>query len=415
MTSKSQHGVQGTFRWKPCRLGDLGSWQSGGTPAKSHPEYWDGSIPWVSPKDMKTPYIEDAIDHISQAAIDDGARLVPTRAILVVVRGMILSHTFPVAVARRPLAINQDMRALVPGDECDPYYLLFWLQDQSPAILKLVDESTHGTKRLPIESLQNLPIKLPPLDDQRAIAAILLSTDETIQSTKAVVDQLRLVKAALTRGLMRDDTRHGGEGPKTVRLGDVLAERKEPGVDGLPVASVTMSNGVVNRAALERRVESALAPSQHLLARRGDIVYNTMRMWQGVSGLAAEDCLVSPAYVVCRPLDGLVPEFAAYLLKHPEVIRMLHRRSQGVANDRLRLYYEHLAPIRVSLPCVEAQKRIATALGAADDLIRRSEEELQALLATRTAFRRALLAGDLDISERVLRSLSHVRTGRSSA
>ena len=94
---------------------------------------------------------------------------------------------------------------------------------------------------------------------------------------------------------------------------------------------------------------------------------------------------------------------------------MLHRRSQGVANDRLRLYYEHLAPIRISLPCVEAQKRIATALGAADDLIRKSDEELQALLATRTAFRRALLAGDLEISERVLRSLSHLRAGRSSA
>jgi type I restriction enzyme, S subunit len=415
MTSESPPGVQGTFPWKPCRLGDLGAWQSGGTPNKSKREYWSGSVPWVSPKDMKTPYLEDAIDHISQTAVDDGARLVPTNAILVVVRGMILAHTFPVAITRRPLAFNQDMRALVPSQDCDPHYLLFWLQDQSPAILKLVDESTHGTKRLPIEALQNLPIKLPPLEEQRAIAAILLSTDETIRSTKAVVGQLRVVKEALTDELMKDGSRHGGEKPRPVRLGDVLADRKEPGIDGLPVASVTMSGGVVNRADLERRVESALTPSQHLLARKGDIVYNTMRMWQGVSGLAAQDCLVSPAYVVCRPLDGLVPEFAAYLLKHPKVIRMLHRRSQGVANDRLRLYFEHLAPIKVNLPSSDTQKRVAKTLGAIDELIRRSADELQALLATRTALSRDLLAGDTPIPPQLLNGSAQVWSERSSA
>lgn len=412
MSSKSHNEVQKTVRWKPCRLGDLGAWQSGGTPSKSKPELWSGSIPWVSPKDMKTAYIKDAIDHISQAAVDDGAKLVPTGAILVVVRGMILSHTFPVAITGRPLAINQDMRALVTGDECDPHYLLFWLQDQSPAILKLVDEATHGTKRLPIESLQNLSIKLPPLEDQRVIASILLSIDETIQATKAVVDQLEVVKAALTKDLIRDS---GSQGARTLRLGEVLGERREPGLDGLPVASVTMNNGIVNRADLERRVESALEPSQHLLARKGDIVYNTMRMWQGVSGLALEDCLVSPAYVVCKPLDGLVPEFAAYLLKHPNVIRMLHRRSQGVANDRLRLYFEHLALIRVTIPGVETQRQIATALGSTDELIQASEDELQTLQASRTALGRALFAGELTVSDRLLNSLPESWAGRSSA
>jgi hypothetical protein len=86
-----------------------------------------------------------------------------------------------------------------------------------------------------------------------------------------------------------------------------------------------------------------------------------------------------------------------------------------VANDRLRLYYEHLAPIRVTIPAVETQRRIATALGASDELIRTSEDELQTLQASRTALGRALFAGELTISDRLLNSLSQSWAGRSSA
>jgi type I restriction enzyme, S subunit len=79
--------VPETWRW--VKLGELGSFVGGGTPSKANAAFWKGPIPWVSPKDMKRPYIDDAADHISAAAVEgSAAKLVPPRSLLFVVRGM---------------------------------------------------------------------------------------------------------------------------------------------------------------------------------------------------------------------------------------------------------------------------------------------------------------------------------------
>ena len=90
------------------------------------------------------------------------------------------------------------------------------------------------------------------------------------------------------------------------RLGDFFNQRQEPGRSDLPVMSVTMNDSLVLRDDLERRMESALQPEQHLLVRKGDIAYNMMRMWQGACGLAMADGMVSPAYVVLDGLPGIL-------------------------------------------------------------------------------------------------------------
>ena len=137
--------------WPSVPLGEVGEWLSGGTPSKNHPEYWDGEVPWVSPKDMKVPRIRNSIDHVSESAIGNGTRLVDPGTLLMVVRGMILAHSFPVALTEAPVSFNQDMKALVPGKRHDAEFLLYWLQNQRPAVLGLVASSSHGTKRLPTE------------------------------------------------------------------------------------------------------------------------------------------------------------------------------------------------------------------------------------------------------------------------
>jgi type I restriction enzyme, S subunit len=101
--------------WEWSCLAKLGEQIGGGTPSKSNPNFWIGSIPWVSPKDMKVDLILDAIDHISTDAIAASTtKLIPVPALLMVVRGMILSHSFPSALSGVPLTMNQDMKALIP-------------------------------------------------------------------------------------------------------------------------------------------------------------------------------------------------------------------------------------------------------------------------------------------------------------
>jgi type I restriction enzyme S subunit len=152
------------------RLADLVTMRGGGTPSKANPYYWDGRIPWVTPKDMKVRGISDSIDHISEHAIrETTAKLIEPGAVLVVVRGMILAHTFPSAVLRVPAAINQDMKALIPNNKILPEFLCAFLWATNAATLDLVEKSTHDTRKLETETLLVISVPVPPISDQSRI------------------------------------------------------------------------------------------------------------------------------------------------------------------------------------------------------------------------------------------------------
>lgn len=180
-------------------------------------------------------------------------------------------------------------------------------------------------------------------------------------------------------------------GFKQVRLGEIVSRRAESGRAGLPTASVTMNHGLVARNANERRVTTTLLPSQHLLVRKGDIAYNMMRMWQGACGIAREDCLISPAYVVLRPHEGVCPDFVFHLFKSPEMIAQFHRHSRGLTDDRLRLYYDEFQQIEAVIPDgYAAQEAISKALDVLD-----SEAKLTEKLIDKLRLMRPGLLNDL--------------------
>ncbi|HFI5309117.1 TPA: restriction endonuclease subunit S [Serratia liquefaciens] len=167
--------------WEWVRLGDIGTISGGGTPSKNNEEYWSGDIPWVSPKDMKVDYISTAELNISELAVaNSSVRIIPNNSILFVVRGMILAHTFPVAINKREVTINQDMKS-ISSNLFNMDFLLFLLKGMSHQILGLVDRSSHGTCKLVSEKLFSLEIPLPPLNEQglinRRIAELLLLCD----------------------------------------------------------------------------------------------------------------------------------------------------------------------------------------------------------------------------------------------
>lgn len=176
--------------WAWVRLGELGGFLGGGTPSKSNTSFWSGPLPWVSPKDMKQPYIDDAEDHISVAAVEESAaKLIPKGSVLCVVRGMILAHSFPVALTRCEVAINQDMKALVLAVPAVGEFVLRACQDARARVLASVERSSHGTCRLDGDVVENLRIPLPPLVEQRRLVA---KVDELMK----ICDEL---EARLTR------------------------------------------------------------------------------------------------------------------------------------------------------------------------------------------------------------------------
>ncbi|MBK8232382.1 MAG: restriction endonuclease subunit S [Candidatus Eisenbacteria bacterium] len=161
-------------------LGELVRLQGGGTPSKANPLYWSGSIPWVSPKDMKRWEIDDSEDHISvEATQESPAKLVKAGALLIVTRGMILVRTVPVGRLTVDATINQDMKALHAGD-VDAEYLLFALRALNRGLLALVAKSTHDTRKLETDKLLSFPVPVPSRDEQVAIVAYLKRLRDTL-------------------------------------------------------------------------------------------------------------------------------------------------------------------------------------------------------------------------------------------
>ena len=194
-------------RWSWVRLGQLGRFCGGGTPSKNNPSFWQGAIPWVSPKDMKTPYIHDVPDHISAQALEQSsAQMIPAESLLMVVRGMILIHTFPMAMAKCDLTINQDMKALKLHSPQIGDYLLRVFAGSQPRMLSKIRRSSHGTCRLDSADLAGFLIGLPPLAEQQRIVAkvqqLMAQCDALEASLKAAATVSERWSAAAVRRLL---------------------------------------------------------------------------------------------------------------------------------------------------------------------------------------------------------------------
>lgn len=186
-------------QWQQYSLGECLTLMSGGTPSKARNDFWGGDIPWVSCKDMKTERIHGAQDHLTLLGAQNGTRLVPANTILFVVRGMILAREFPVAMTKRQVAFNQDLKAAKPADFIDNEFLFQWLRANTYEILGRVDEAGHGTTRIQTDRLLSLPISVPPLPVQQRIAGILSAYDELIENSQRRIKILESMARALYR------------------------------------------------------------------------------------------------------------------------------------------------------------------------------------------------------------------------
>jgi restriction endonuclease S subunit len=159
--------------WEVRPLKYLTAFESGCTPNKANAEFWDGDIPWASAKDLKTDVLTDTQDHVSSKALEAGAAsLVPQGTVVVLVRGMMLAKTFPVVLLNAPMAINQDLKALV-RPRLASGYLAWTLRGLEAETLARLDESGHGTKALRMDAWSSIELPEPPIEEQIAIAQFL--------------------------------------------------------------------------------------------------------------------------------------------------------------------------------------------------------------------------------------------------
>lgn len=172
---------------------------------------------------------------------------------------------------------------------------------------------------------------------------------------------------------------------KVYRIANLYQERSESGLEELPILTVSINTGVSDREIADEEKERVFVRSEDRTKYKrvypGDLVYNMMRAWQGAFGAVRVEGMVSPAYVVAKPKDGIEIDsrYMEALLRTSEATEEMHRYSRGIVDFRLRLYWPEFKNIRICLPPIEEQREIA-------DYIDRKNEEIDRLIKKKEQF-----------------------------
>lgn len=185
------------------RLADLCTFSSGGTPAKDVTKYWDGEIPWISGRDMKSTRLDGALLHVSQSAVDESStRIAPAGALLVLVRGMGLAHGAQVGELMVPCAFNQDIKGIHPKSGLVSRYLLFALRDRINSSKDVLSNAAHGTLKIDSETLRNVILPVPSYDRQNRIVATIDSLAEEAKRLEEIYKRKLAALDELKRSLL---------------------------------------------------------------------------------------------------------------------------------------------------------------------------------------------------------------------
>ena len=168
----------------------------GGTPSKSKEEYWNGDIPWISSKDMKSDMISDSQIRITKLGLDNSsAKLVPMNSVIMVIRSGILKHTLPVAINTVPVTVNQDLKVFIPGSSIHYRFLAFLFKMLEKDILAGVRAVTADN--IEFDTLKNRKIILPPVQFQNQFAAFVMQVDKSKLAIQQSLDELETLKKSL--------------------------------------------------------------------------------------------------------------------------------------------------------------------------------------------------------------------------
>lgn len=259
--------------------------------------------------------------------------------------------------------LNQHIYKLEPRINSDPLWLYYALL----RVTGVIERKAHGFKTTLLHvqksDITRQKVNVPPLPEQKAIADLLSTWDEAIEKTEQLIQAKRKRFNDLLNDLIYLPTVEGQW--KQIRTESLFKERKETKRDDLPLLSITNGEGVIPREETNRKDTSNKDKSKYLRICPGDIGYNTMRMWQGVSALSTMEGIVSPAYTICIPGEKLHPQFVAYLFKMPFMIHRFYRYSQGLTSDTWNLKFRHFSEVKMPLPSMIEQVKIAETFSAA--------------------------------------------------
>lgn len=319
--------------------------------------------------------------------------------------------------------LNQHIFKVVPSAEADKRFLFHLLRHVTP---KLADFDAHGStmRHIKKESLSE-KVFIPSIQEQAAIAKVIDSETTRIDALIAKKTEFigllakkrqALITHAVTKGLnpkakMKDSgVEWIGEVPEhweIRRMATLFREAIRPGDPDLPILSISIHDGITDDELApedrDRRVSQIEDRTKYKRVAPGDLAYNMMRAWQGAFGAVTVDGLVSPAYVVAEPTDDFYTGYIEHLLRTPMAIEEMRRYSRGIADFRMRLYWDYFRDLKVCLPPKDEQDAILARIGKEtrriDLLNEKTQHSIDLLKKRRSAFITAAVTGQIDLRE----------------
>lgn len=207
---REEHGVgMDSWRWIPLKKS--GSWYGGGTPSMSRSEYWEnGTLLWVTAKDMKSDLIEDTLMHTNMFGVENSsANYIAQPAVLFVMRSGILRRTFPVCMVKKPFTVNQDIKALVPTDNIDLEYLFWGCKANEKRILESCMKNGTTVESINSAALRDFEIPISGSNEQIEIVRILdvffAKEQQAKEAAEKVLDQIELMKKSILARAFRGE------------------------------------------------------------------------------------------------------------------------------------------------------------------------------------------------------------------
>ena len=410
--------------WTLPKLKSIASFSGGGTPSRENLAYWNGDIPWVSPKDMKTESIVGAEESITAEGLRSSAsNLLPAGRVLIVVRSGILKHTIPVAINETAVALNQDMKALnFDASKCISRFFFRWVQGHNDLLLLAWAKQGATVESIEHTYLAETVVPLPGVTEQTQIAAFL--DRETAKIDELVAEQLRLMallkekrQAVISHAVTRGLNPHAPLKPSGIEwLGDVpehwdvlkgsligtlfgseqVPEESVTEEGDLPFIKVgSMSSDSFEIESWNWFVDTTVA--SRYKPRSGFIVFpkRGAAIFNNKVNVVYRPALIDPNLMGWEIGERAVTAFIAYALKSRKIDELADVSTVPQINNK------HIGPERFPVPPLPEQRQIVEFLGAElaklDVLTTEAQRAIDLLQERRTALISAAVTGQIDV------------------
>ncbi len=389
--------------WRMVRLGDVAEVVGGGTPSRANADFWGEGTPWLVPSELTRlsgKYLRDTQESITDIGMASaGLRLIPAESVLLTSRATIGIT----AINAVPVTTNQGFQNLIARSGTHSLWLYFWIGSMRRELGNRGSGSTF--REVSRDSVRSLSILLPPLPEQRAIAAVLDAIDEAIERAEAVVvatERLRdaLLHELLTRGVPGwhaawKDAPGIGTIPaswEVVRLGEVAALRgaHTPTGMGDPVLYIGLEH-IASGGQLLGYGSAGDFISTKTRFLKGDTLYGKLRpnlrkvLRAPFDGASTTEILAM--YGKLRLDNG----FLSCVLRRESFHRYAMTSITGTKMPRTS--WDHLRHYRLALPPPGEQQAIAALLGSVDEVIARGRSQTDGLRSLKASAADALLTG----------------------